>query len=100
MDTVLNFFALKFIHDIDNYYAASVPKTSKLRKGIENPPVNTLTTDAWKNPGLEDEETKDGYNWKQKFLNIIYIILKFLYAGVYFYFMPFLCVAISWYAEK
>ena len=47
-DTVMNFFALSIIHEIDNLYASSL-KDFKLKGVMKNLPLITLTTKMWKN---------------------------------------------------
>ena len=50
MDTVMNFFALSIIHEIDNLYADSLPKELPLKKNlIEKKPERSQSTQDWRN---------------------------------------------------
>ena len=49
MDTVMNFFALSIIHEIDNLYADSLPAELPLKKNlIEKKPERSQSTKNWR----------------------------------------------------
>ncbi len=47
MDTVINFFALSIIHEIDDIYAKSL-QNEKLSKALKDPPKIKLHHKDWK----------------------------------------------------
>ena len=99
LDTVLNFFALSVIHEIDDLYARSLQEF-KLRGAIEDPPEITETSTMWMNGKmvLVGDKHYERLEWSsgQKQLRFYYKFWRILYCGFYYYFMPFLTIVFTY----
>lgn len=101
-DTVMNFFALSVIHEIDDLYSQSLSEF-KLRGVIDDLPEITETTTMWmhgKRVELE-EGMFDILEWTtgQRILRFYYKIWRTLYCGFYYYFMPMLVIVFTYSAK-
>jgi hypothetical protein len=88
MDTVMNFFALSVIHEIDDYYSSSL-QNFKLKQAIEDPPEIKIHS---------KDENRPELNGAMFVLRMIYKLLRALYSSAYYYFFPFLAIAMTFYA--
>ncbi len=83
MDCVLNFVALKVISEIDNLYAESL-KEPRIKAALEEDKLPRIYC--------------QGTSWKPtifiRILKALYRILQFFFIVFYFYFFPFLTIAI------
>jgi len=89
MDTVMNFFALSVIHEIDDYYSSSL-QNFKLKEAIDDPPAIKIHS--------KDENKPEITGWLFV-LRMIYKLLRALYSSAYYYFFPFLAIAMTFYAD-
>ena len=101
-DTVMNFFALSVIHEIDDLYSQSL-SDFKLRGVIDDLPEITETTTMWLHgKSVEVEEGKfENLEWTrgQRILRFYYKIWRTLYCGFYYYFMPMLVIVFTYTAK-
>lgn len=98
-DTVMNFFALSVIQEIDDLYQHSLSEF-KLRGVMDDLPEITETTNMWLHgKEVEVEEGKfEKLEWTtgQRILRFYYKIWRTLYCGFYYYFMPMLVIVFTY----
>ena len=86
MDCIMNFIALGAISEIDDYYAAALPYCP-LKKALEDPLI------------IDSAEIKIKFRDRNKigkFLRMLYKLYRIVYSSVYYYFIPYLAVVMTY----
>ena len=88
-NVLMNFIALGVIAEIDNIYARSLYQNA-IKDEIEQGITLTIT---------EDQPVRQSYKSKCSILYLVYRLKRIIFEVLYYYFMPFLVIAITFIKE-
>lgn len=95
-DVIILFIALAIIADIDNFYAESSGEHKLNKKFLEENFPKIIHT----HKKYQEDHQEDGYVCKRsrwsKICRFIYKSLRLLFGVIYYYYMPFLVVPLSY----